>query len=39
MAGTNRPLLLAAAGVFLLALLLPLFISGYGIRILNLAFI
>jgi branched-chain amino acid transport system permease protein len=39
MAGTNRPLLLAVAGVFLLALLLPLFISGYGIRILNLAFI
>jgi branched-chain amino acid transport system permease protein len=39
MAETNRPLLLAAAGVFLLALLLPLFISGYGIRILNLAFI
>ncbi len=39
MAGTNRSLLLAVAGVFLLALLLPLFISGYGIRILNLAFI
>jgi branched-chain amino acid transport system permease protein len=39
MAGTNRPLLLTVAGVFLLALLLPLFISGYGIRILNLAFI
>jgi branched-chain amino acid transport system permease protein len=39
MAGTNRPLLLAVAGVFLLALLLPLFISDYGIRILNLAFI
>jgi branched-chain amino acid transport system permease protein len=39
MAGTSRPQLLAVAGVFLLALLLPLFISGYGIRILNLAFI
>ena len=39
MAGTNRPLLLAAAGVFLLALVLPAFISGYGIRILNLALI
>jgi len=31
--------LLAASAVFLLALLLPVFISGYGIRILNLALI
>src|SRR5882757_8265616 len=36
---TRRSQLLAVAAVFLLALLLPLIISGYGIRILNLAFI
>lgn len=39
MIAARRSALLAVAAVFLLALLLPLFISGYGIRILNLAFI
>ena len=35
----RRTALLASCAVFLLALLLPAFISGYGIRILNLALI
>jgi branched-chain amino acid transport system permease protein len=39
MIATRRSALLTIAAVFLLALLLPLLISGYGIRILNLAFI
>ena len=39
MIATRRSALLTTAAVFLLALLLPLLISGYGIRILNLAFI
>ena len=34
-----RTALLAACAVFLAALVLPAFISGYGIRILNLALI
>ena len=36
---SRRTALLASCAVFLLALLLPAFISGYGIRILNLALI
>jgi branched-chain amino acid transport system permease protein len=39
MTGTPRAAILLVAVAFLLALLLPLFVSGYGIRILNLAFI
>jgi branched-chain amino acid transport system permease protein len=39
MIATRRSALLTTAAVFLLALLLPMLISGYGIRILNLAFI
>ena len=35
----GRAALLAAGAVFLVALVLPAFISGYGIRILNLALI
>ncbi|WP_421998545.1 branched-chain amino acid ABC transporter permease [Reyranella sp.] len=35
----QRTVLLAAVAAFLLALLLPVFVSGYGIRILNLALI
>ena len=35
----RRTALLASCTVFLLALVLPAFISGYGIRILNLALI